>query len=295
MSARLGPGLRAVALAAALLATAALAVPAALGAAGTPPGGAPGGALGAAGTPPGGAPGSSERPAGAAAAGRRAGGGRSTVAVTLTPKGAAGPGATAPGSAGAPGAEAEPAEDAGPAATIAFWVIAGFTLLFALGVIALRSPLAGAVSLIFAFLGVAGLYVLLEAHLLAAIQVIVYAGAVMALFVFVIMLLNLSERELGSAKAVVVKILALALIGAAATFVWRAFDGADSALPSPPAAVPEGFGTVKAVGRSLYGEWLLAFELVGLLILVAVVGAVVIGRRRAAAAASAPRAKIPMA
>jgi NADH-quinone oxidoreductase subunit J len=143
-----------------------------------------------------------------------------------------------------------------------------------------------------AFFFLAGIYVLLAAHLIAVLQVLVYAGAVMVLFVFVIMLLNLRDEELGQARVTGMKVLGALGVAAIAALVIRV---AFPAAPEPPAgqqvvvvrpaleptadlAQTAGYGTVKEVGRYLFTEQVLAFEAVSLLLLVAIVGAVVVAK-----------------
>jgi NADH-quinone oxidoreductase subunit J len=134
-------------------------------------------------------------------------------------------------------------------------------------------------NLVAAFFFLAGLYVLLTAHLIAFMQVLVYAGAVMVLFLFVIMLLSLGDEHLvrePSKRAMqwvgVVGAVALALVIAFAI---------QQAVPDVAAASVDGyFGTVKAVGRVLFTDFLLPFEATSLLLLVAIVGAVVVAKER---------------
>jgi NADH-quinone oxidoreductase subunit J len=161
--------------------------------------------------------------------------------------------------------------------------------LFALGVLVAgaqvifrRNPIYGALSLVGCFFFLSGIYVLLAAHLIAILQVLVYAGAVMVLFVFVIMLLNLKEEELGEQRLTAWKgIGLLAVVAAAGVIAWKALGpaypaggGRDNALAIA------GFGGVKAVGRTLYLASVLPFELTSLLLLVAVVAAVVVAKGR---------------
>src|SRR5207302_2042471 len=132
------------------------------------------------------------------------------------------------------------------------------------------------------------IYLLLSASLIAILQVMVYAGAVMVLFVFVIMLLNLKDEELGEAKFGFWKAIGLAAVLATAGFIgWRAIGEAyprgqlyDNAIRLSSA----GFGGVKAVGRTLYLASVLPFEVTSLLLLVAVVAAVVVATAAAEAA-----------
>jgi len=163
-----------------------------------------------------------------------------------------------------------------------FWFFAVVAVATAIGVVMARNPLHGALSLIGTFFALACLYVLLGAHMLAALQVLVYAGAVMVLFIFVIMLLNLKDEELGAPRPTVMKVLAgagllsggIALGGA----VVRAVSS--GAGPTADMAVDSGFGTVAAVGRAIYGPYLLPFEVTSLLLLVSIVAAVVVAKAK---------------
>lgn len=162
--------------------------------------------------------------------------------------------------------------------------------LFALGVLGSgaqvvfrRNPLHAALSLVACFFFLAGIYVLLAAHLAAILQVMVYAGAVMVLFVFVIMLLNLKDQEMGEGRITAWKGIGLAsvaaLVGAVA---WRALGTAYGSgkvldMAGRMAGAAE-FGSVKAVGRVIYLNSVLSFEVTSLLLLVAVVGAVVVAK-----------------
>ena len=142
-----------------------------------------------------------------------------------------------------------------------------------------RNPLHAALALIGTFFCMAGIYVLLAAHLMAALQVIVYAGAVMVLFIFVIMLLNLKEGDLGEGRYTPVKYLGVGVIGlifAKVIFVLEKGGGVIAAeLPGPDA-----YGGVKAVGAVLLKDFLLPFELTSILLLVAIVGAVILAKKR---------------
>ena len=165
--------------------------------------------------------------------------------------------------------------------SILFYAFALGTLLAASQVVLRRNPLHGALSLVASFFFLAGIYVLLSAHLIAIVQVMVYAGAVMVLFVFVIMLLNLKDEELGEQRVTFWKgVGALAVLGA----VFVATRAALANVYQGPVRdlareqVAQGFGGVKAVGRVLYQHSVLPFELTSLLLLVAIVGAVVVAK-----------------
>lgn len=143
-----------------------------------------------------------------------------------------------------------------------------------------RNPVYGALSLVACFFFLAGIYVLLAAHLIAILQIMIYAGAVMVLFVFVIMLLNLKEEELGEQRLTVFKGLGLAaVLLSVAVIAWRALGPAYPGAPARDnALLLPGFGGVKTVGRVLYISSVLPFEITSLLLLVAVVAAVVVAK-----------------
>jgi NADH-quinone oxidoreductase subunit J len=158
-----------------------------------------------------------------------------------------------------------------------FWVFAVPLMISALGVVFARNPVHAAMSLVSAFFFLAGIYILLTAHLIAFLQVMVYAGAIMVLFLFVIMLLSLSDAELGFDRITAMKWVGFA--GAMGVFllVLRAIgDVPVQAMRQ----VPGDFGTVKAVGRLLFTQYLLPFEATSVLLLVAIVGAVVVAKQK---------------
>jgi NADH-quinone oxidoreductase subunit J len=163
------------------------------------------------------------------------------------------------------------------AETVTFWVFAIPLVATALGVVLSRSPVYAAMNLVAAFFFMAGIYVLLTAHLIAFMQVLVYAGAVMVLFLFVIMLISLGDEHLFPARKTAMQYLgvlgAIALFSVLVAAIARAVTG-------PMRAVDATFGTVKAVGSVLFTEYLLPFEATSLLLLVAIVGAVVVAKER---------------
>ena len=164
---------------------------------------------------------------------------------------------------------------------VLFWIFAVLTVLSALGVVVGKNPIASAMSLVAAFFFLAGIYVLLWAHTIAVFQVLVYAGAIMVLFLFVIMLLSLTEAELGKGKVTIGR--AVGAIAAAALFVLLGLVIGKAHLTGVPfadAAAQANFGTIKTLGGILYSVYLLPFEAVSLLLLVAIVGAVVVAKSR---------------
>ncbi|MFY0525726.1 NADH-quinone oxidoreductase subunit J [Archangium gephyra] len=165
---------------------------------------------------------------------------------------------------------------------VLFGAFALLTLLSAGLVIFAKSPISSAMSLVATFFFLAGIYVLLWAHTVAVLQVLVYAGAIMVLFLFVIMLLNLGEVTSTGPRLTLARIAgggaAAGLLVVLVVAIWRmpppttTFTGAQ--------AVASGFGTLPAIGQVIYTQWLLPFEAVSLLLLVAMVGAVVVAKSR---------------
>ena len=159
-----------------------------------------------------------------------------------------------------------------------FWILAVLTIVGALTTVLHRNPVYSALALVFTLFQVAIVFLALDAYLLAFLQVIVYAGAIVVLFLFVIMLLALEPEE-SAPGAIPLRVAGGLLCGALlielAVLGW---------LPPTAAAMgpmPEGFGSTEAVARQLFSAHLLPFELTSVLLLVAVVGAVVMARRKA--------------
>lgn len=158
-----------------------------------------------------------------------------------------------------------------------FWVFAGATVLSALVVIWAKNPIHSAMALVGAFFNLAAIYVLLWAHTIAVLQVLVYAGAIMVLFLFVIMLLSLTDADLQGGRLTLSRILggaATAVLLVAIVMVLRK-TVLVGATPDP-----QTFGTLKQMGELVYTQYLLPFEAVSLLLLVAIVGAVVVAKSR---------------
>lgn len=171
-------------------------------------------------------------------------------------------------------------------AAVLFYVLAGLTVLAALGVILLRSPVHAALSLLGCFLIVACLFVLKHAEFLAAVQVLVYGGGIMVLFLFVIMLVNvrrLRPDEVYLSGMAPVAIAAGVLLGALmaiaiAAGTAAAGSGTDAALRAVEGDL---LGNTEAVGWVLFRTYLVPFEVVSIVLLVAMIGAIVFGRREA--------------
>lgn len=164
--------------------------------------------------------------------------------------------------------------------TFFFWVFAGIAVIAGLCAVMCRRVLACALSLVVAFIGLSGLYFQLGAAFPAVLQIMLYAGAIMVLVVFVIMFLNLPEEELRKDQ------------GDRRQRLWPMFlvlplgvvlVGLVNRVPIPEVRnLPPDFGSVAATGRLLFETYVYPFELISILLLVAVVGAVVISKRRLA-------------
>ncbi len=174
---------------------------------------------------------------------------------------------------------------------VTFVIAAAICVLGALGVVLARNPVHSALMLVMTLFGVAVLFVEEDAQFLAAVQVIVYAGAIVVLFLFVIMLLGVDQKEaierdpLPAQRpvAIVVGILGLVEVLVLARGRWPTGARSVSGTIGSPAA------NVGLIGRSIFTTYLLAFEVTSALLVVAVVGAVVLARRpRPALGESAP-------
>ena len=164
---------------------------------------------------------------------------------------------------------------------IGFAIVAAWELVTAAGVVAFRKPIYNALSLVANMLGLAVLFLMLNAQFLFAAQIIVYAGAVMVLFLFVIMLLNLQtdsrETQLSEMKTSA-GILCAVLIGELMFLLGR--GGGRLELQTSQQQLPEGFGTMQALSERLFTDFVLPFEITSVLLLVAAVGAVVLARQQ---------------
>lgn len=142
-----------------------------------------------------------------------------------------------------------------------------------------RHPLAAALSLVVSFMALSGLYALLTAQLIAILQILVYAGAIIALIVFVIMLLNVRDEDLNYHEELVpqvgVAILALVpVVGVVVAAIGRIPSGT-----FPPLSGPD-YGSIEQVGMFLYQHYVFVFELVSVLLTVALAGVVLLAKRR---------------
>jgi NADH-quinone oxidoreductase subunit J len=158
---------------------------------------------------------------------------------------------------------------------IVFLILAVLTILSGLKVVFSRNPIYSVIWLVVCFLTITGHYILLSAHFLAIVNLIVYAGAIMVLFLYVIMLLNLnkdtepSKSNLFRMAAVISACLLMILLAGSMRHYYS----------GEAAPIEEGFGTAKEVGKILFSEFLLPFELASILFISAMVGAVILGKK----------------
>ena len=167
-----------------------------------------------------------------------------------------------------------------PVATpIFFYGLSFAAIAFAIAVITRKNAVHAALSLIGTLVSLAGLYLMLYATFVAAVQIVLYAGGIMVLFLFVIMLVNLDQniREIQFNKQWAVGLIAALALGALLLFVIR--QGREIFPLTYSAVLPEGANT-QQVGLALYGQYMLPFEIASLLLLVAIVGAVVMAKKR---------------
>jgi NADH-quinone oxidoreductase subunit J len=156
-----------------------------------------------------------------------------------------------------------------------FYLFAAFAVAGALGMLLnTKNTVAGALSLVGTMVSLGAIYVLLDAYLIGVLQILVYAGAILVLFLFVVMLLNLRQDDFSPDRLRWTKRLAVAF-GALVCVELLLLPGAFG----PAAALPDGFGGYRAVGIALFTDWVLAFEVTSLLLLAAMVGAVILAKR----------------
>ncbi len=157
-----------------------------------------------------------------------------------------------------------------------FFLLSAIVVLSGIAVVAFRNPIHSALSLVTNLLAVAALFAMLDAHFLAVVQVIVYAGAIMVLFLFVIMLLNVkveAVKRYGSLMLLSAGIVGALFIGLLAKLFGSGFAGV--AEPTKELS-----GGVLEMGRILYTKYVFTFEAASLLIIAAIVGAVMLAKRR---------------
>ena len=158
-----------------------------------------------------------------------------------------------------------------------FYFIGFLAVISALFVVLNRNPVYSAVMLVFCFFSLAALYVLLEAYFVAVLEIIVYAGAIMVLFLFVIMLINVgnelkTSNILNKKKTIPIVLIFLFSINIFLLILWRS-DGLHQPISLSTS------GTIAAIGQSLFTKYVLPFEIASLLLLVALIGTVYLAKR----------------
>jgi len=162
--------------------------------------------------------------------------------------------------------------------TILFWVCAALAIGGALGLITQRNPIYALLSLIVNFFAIGGLYLTLQAEFMAAVQVIVYAGAILVLFLFVIMLLNLQKSDMEPLKFDLNRLVAYGLGGVLIALFMFIFQGLGWLAPNLSKGAFT-YGKVEPIGRLLMTDYVFPFEMISVLLLTALIGVVVLARK----------------
>ncbi len=159
---------------------------------------------------------------------------------------------------------------------ILFWLLSALAIVGAIGVISCKNPIYGVLWLIIVFFAISGHYVLMNAQFLAIVNIIVYAGAIMVLFTFVVMFINLNEHP-EIPKNIYVKaagiIAGLCLLIVLVAALSRASEN------NTQLRIDTGVGLIKNLGRTLFNDYVVPFEISSVLFLSAMVGAVIIGKK----------------
>lgn len=159
-----------------------------------------------------------------------------------------------------------------------FFCFAVLAVLGAVGLVLFRHPMNGAMSFVVTLISLAGLYALLSAKLIFALQLIVYAGAIMSLIVFIIMFLNIQPSDLPQEETKLLYIIGGGIlvlpIGLFLAKIVKSLPNSSTEI------IGNNFGGVKEVGLLLFRDWLVPFEIVSILLLVSLVGAVILAGKR---------------
>lgn len=164
--------------------------------------------------------------------------------------------------------------------TIIFFILSLIAVGAAANILVQKHPINGALSLILTFIALAGIYIQMHAEFIAVMQIVVYTGAIMVLFVFVILLLNVREESEPRKALRVINYLGIPLCIMLALelsmIVFKAFAGYGISLSASSADLA---GNTASIGRELYTRYILPFEVTSVLLLVAIVGAIVMAKR----------------
>ena len=158
-----------------------------------------------------------------------------------------------------------------------FYTFTSLMIFGALLVVFSRQPVYSVLSLLVVMFCLAGLFIMLGAFFMAALQILLYAGAVLVLFLFVIMLLNLQPEVLARMRVFTLRAVGAAGAAAWCALMWRLFVSSHPATPLSQTTAPSGL--VEPIGRLLFSRYLLPFELVSFIMLAAIIGAVTLGKQ----------------
>jgi NADH-quinone oxidoreductase subunit J len=169
---------------------------------------------------------------------------------------------------------------------VVFFISAAIVLIGALGVVVRSNPVHAALSMVMCLFGVAVLFISLDAHFLAAVQVIVYAGAIVVLFLFVLMLLGVDRNEdirteKVRAQRPLAAIIGAGVLGLVLVAVFAATDLSGVGTSDPGKQALTGEDNIRALARSVFSDYVLAFQLTSVLLVIAVLGTVMLARRPA--------------
>ncbi len=171
--------------------------------------------------------------------------------------------------------------------TLLFYAFGAVAVAASLLVVGQRNPMYSVMLLIVSFVGLGGLYILLDAPFLAVIQIIIYAGAILVLFLFVVMLLNAEKEQAARAALGAITGPRRAAVALSAVFaaelgwaIWQMARTGGAGVEAAGRAAAGDISSVRAIGQVLFTDYALAFEVTSLLILVAMLGAVVLAKRQ---------------
>ena len=167
-------------------------------------------------------------------------------------------------------------------ATLSFFYFGSVIVLCALLVVALRNPVHSVIALLVMFFHIAGLFVTLHAEFLAAVQLIVYAGAILVLYLFVVMILNLQQDDSYQRQVKLGVGLGLLALAEVTAIIGKAALPEEPASPSAAAgesAAAAVAGNTETIGKALYTTYLFPFEVASLILLVAMIGAIIMAKK----------------
>lgn len=157
-----------------------------------------------------------------------------------------------------------------------FYLFAFLSIVGGVLMVSFKNPLSGAFSLVLSLVSLAALFAMLDAEFIFILQILVYAGAIMVLVIFTIMLLNLNKEELHEAPVSRIRVLFILVACAVGAFgLMHVF----AMLPASTAVIDPAFGSIQTVGREMFGTYLYPFEVISLVLLVAVVGVVLLAKK----------------